>query len=111
MVEWLKPIETISILTEPTMDLGARATILEADQLDDEALETIMNPITANKREIEEQEPLLNNGQSEKKTVKGTIFDQAYPNCLCFSDSGRLFIGDSRGTITGLDIQLRHNAC
>ena len=70
-----------------------------------------MNPITANKREIEEQEPLLNNGQSEKKTVKGTIFDQAYPNCLCFSDSGRLFIGDSRGTITGLDIQLRHNAC
>ena len=75
MVEWLKPIETISILTEPTMDLGARQTILEADQLDDEALETIMNPITANKREIEEQEPLLNNAQSEKKTVKGTIFD------------------------------------
>ena len=36
------------------MDLGARATVLEADQLDDEALETIMNPITANKREIEE---------------------------------------------------------
>ena len=54
MVEWLTPIETISILTEPTMDLGARATVLEADQLDDEALETIMNPITANKREIEE---------------------------------------------------------
>ena len=75
MVEWLTPIETISILTEPTMDLGARQTVLEADQLDDEALETIMNPITANKREIEEQEPLLNNGQSEKKTVKGTIFD------------------------------------
>ena len=75
MVEWLTPIETISILTEPTMNLGARQTILEADQLDDEALETIMNPITANKREIEEQEPLLNNVQSERKTVKGTIFD------------------------------------
>ena len=58
---------------QPTMNLGARQTFYEADQLDDEALETIMNPISANKREIEET-PLLNQ-DPEKTTVKGTIFD------------------------------------
>ena len=104
--QWLTPLQVFSILDPPTVNFGVKQTMYDADQLDDDALETIMNPITANKREIE-QEPLLQ-ANSEKKTVKGTIFDQAYPNCLCFSDSGRLFIGDSRGTITGCDIGLRY---
>ena len=56
---------------QPTMNLGARQTFYEADQLDDEALETIMNPISANKREIEEV-PLLNQ-DPEVSASKHTI--------------------------------------
>ena len=56
--QWLTPLQVFSILDPPTVNFGVKQTMYDADQLDDDALETIMNPITANKREIE-QEPLL----------------------------------------------------
>ena len=31
-----------------------------------------------------------------------------HPNCITFSDSGRLFVGDSKGTISVWDIALRY---
>ena len=40
--------------------------------------------------------------------MDGTIFDQVHPNCLKFSDSGRLFVGDSRGRISVWDVSLRN---
>ena len=40
--------------------------------------------------------------------MEGSIFDQVHPNCITFSDAGRLFVGDSRGRISVWDIGLRH---
>ena len=40
--------------------------------------------------------------------VDGTIFDIVHPNCMVFSDGGRLFVGDSKGTISVWDVALRH---
>ena len=40
--------------------------------------------------------------------MDGTIFDQTHPNCLVFSELGRLFVGDSRGTVSVWDVELRH---
>ena len=42
------------------------------------------------------------------KNQKGTIFDKVHPNCLVFSDSGRLFAGDSRGAVSVWDVSMRH---
>ena len=78
--------------------MGAKQSLYQEDQLDDEALQMIMHPIRQNKVEVK---PL---SQSEKKTMKGTIFDAVYPNCLCFSDGGKLFVGDSRGTISACEV-------
>jgi len=47
-----------------------------------------------------------NQAQQDKKLRKGTYFDDVYPNCLCFSDDGRLFVGDSRGTISACFVSL-----
>ena len=41
-------------------------------------------------------------------TVTSSIFDQNHPNCVTFSDTGRLFVGDNRGTISAWDVSLRH---
>ena len=43
-------------------------------------------------------------------STTGTIFDQVHPNCLKFSDAGRLFAGDSRGRISVWDISLRQGS-
>ena len=80
------PIESFSILQQPLKALGNKQSIYEADQLDDEALNMIIQP--------------------RKKPGQGASFDSLYPNCLCFSDSGRLFVGDSRGTISACDVSL-----
>lgn len=49
-----------------------------------------------------------NSDSQTTMTTDGTIFDQVHPNCLKFSDSGRLFVGDSRGRISVWDVALRH---
>jgi hypothetical protein len=38
----------------------------------------------------------------------GSIFDGIHPNCLTFSETGRIFVGDSRGTISAWDVSLRY---
>ena len=47
-------------------------------------------------------------GKQEFTSNTGTIFDQVHPNCLKFSDAGRLFVGDSKGRISVWDVSLRH---
>jgi WD40 repeat protein len=42
------------------------------------------------------------------REVTDTIFDQVHPNCLVFSEQGRLFVGDSKGSISVWDVELRH---
>ena len=95
--------QEFSILMQPLKTLGHKQSIYEADQLDDEALEMIMHPIR--------QTDVVNAADSKaaqkgKKLKKGTYFDDVYPNCLCFSDDGRLFVGDSRGTISACNVTL-----
>ena len=48
------------------------------------------------------------NIQTVTTEVDGTIFDVVHPNCMVFSDGGRLFVGDSKGTISVWDVSLRH---
>lgn len=36
-----------------------------------------------------------------------SIYDTIYPNCLAFSDQGRLYVGDSYGIISFWDITLK----
>ena len=80
--------------------MAAKPSIYEADQLDDEALALIMRP---------ERKVQYNNSNNQNFTTnEGTIFDQIHPNCLKFSDAGRLFAGDSRGRISVWDVSLRH---
>ena len=41
--------------------------------------------------------------------MKGSsIVDRVYPICITFADSGRMFVGDSKGTISVWDISQRH---
>ena len=49
-----------------------------------------------------------NQNNEQFQTMEGSIFDQVHPNCITFSDAGRLFVGDSRGRISVWDIGLRH---
>jgi hypothetical protein len=67
------------------------------------------------KKEIKQDNSVA--GASDKKPlleyektieVDGTIFDVNHPNCLVFSDAGRLFVGDSKGTISVWDVSIRH---
>lgn len=95
-------IHEFSILQQPHSTLGAKQSIYEADQLDDEALEMIMHPI----RQTQVANPADPNRAQVIKQRKGTYFDDVYPNCLCFSDDGRLFVGDSRGTISACFVRL-----
>lgn len=37
-----------------------------------------------------------------------SVFDVVHPNCLTFAESGRMFIGDSTGTISVWDVSLRY---
>jgi len=92
-----------SILRLPLQTFEAKQSIYEADQLDDEALEMIMHPT----RQTDVANPAnLSRARQDKKPRKGTYFDDVYPNCLCFSESGTLFAGDSRGTISACSISL-----
>lgn len=49
---------------------------------------------------------------SEKKiksTIEGSALEnKVHPNCLVFSDSNRLFVGDSLGGISVWDISIRY---
>ena len=94
-------IHELSIMDRPLQTMAAKQSIYEADQLDDEALALIMRP------ELKVQYKGAG-GKVEEVTTTGTIFDQVHPNCLKFSDAGRLFVGDSRGRISVWDISLRH---
>jgi len=80
--------------------MQAKPSIYEADQLEDEALALIMRP---------ERKVQYTGKEKTFVTMEGTIFDQVHPNCLKFSDAGRLFAGDSRGRISVWDVSLRHN--
>jgi hypothetical protein len=42
-----------------------------------------------------------------KTSAVGT-FETTYPNCLTFSEAGRLFVGDNRGAISVWDVSLRY---
>ena len=100
-------VHEFSILQQPLKTLGAKQSIYEADQLDDEALEMIMHPIRQTDAPTDVDQPAdARHARQEKKLKKGTYFDDVYPNCLCFSDDGRLFVGDSRGSISACNVQL-----
>ena len=49
-------------------------------------------------------------GLNVKVTTSTTksVFDVVHPNCLTFAESGRMFIGDSTGTISVWDVSLRY---
>ena len=79
--------------------MQAKPSIYEADQLDDEALALIMRP---------ERKVQYSGADTTVTVTEGTIFDQVHPNCLKFSDAGRLFAGDSRGRILVWDVSLRY---
>jgi len=103
----------VSIIEKPLKTLGAKHSIYELDQLDDEALELIMRPEkrieVTHTAQSAVTNPLFKSLQVQiKSVVDGTIFDQLHPNCLVFSDSGRMFVGDSRGQISVWDVQLRY---
>jgi hypothetical protein len=86
------------------------------DQLDDETLALIVRPElkvkVTYKEEVSVAQPSTASPSKVTKVVTeefdGTIFDQAHPNCLVFSSLSRLFVGDSRGTISVWDVELRH---
>ena len=92
-------------MEQPLQTMAAKPSIYEADQLDDEALALIMRP----ERKVQyTKEGSGEDGKDQVITAQGTIFDQVHPNCLKFSDAGRLFVGDSRGRISVWDVALRH---
>ena len=39
--------------------------------------------------------------------MKADYFNHAHPNCLAFSDSGRLFAGSSDGVISAWDVDMK----
>jgi WD40 repeat protein len=39
--------------------------------------------------------------------MKADFFNHAHPNCLAFSDSGRLFAGSSDGVISAWDVDMK----
>lgn len=116
------PIE-LSILDKPPKTLGQKESIYDLNHLDDETLALIMKPEKMRKftHQVVKEEKIAVAGANgttinatKKVTVKvtkevdGTVFDKIHPNCLCFSDLGRLFVGDSKGTISVWDVELRH---
>ena len=93
--------------------LGNKENIYDTEQLDDEALALILRPEKQIKVTTTAQVNHASGLQARlapqlTTTVTSSIFDQAHPNCLTFSDNGRLFVGDNRGTIGAWDISLRH---
>jgi len=55
--------------------------------------------------------PEASRKQSEKMKKYGEsrldFYDHIHPNCLCFSDGGRLFAGGSDGVVTSWDVVIR----
>lgn len=116
----VEPPTELSIMDKPPKTLGQKESIYDLDQLDDETLALIMRPERMRKftQKVTTEEPTVAgvqglNSPTKKVTktytreVDGTIFDKTHPNCLTFSDLGRLFVGDSKGTISVWDVELR----
>ena len=105
-----KTLHVVSIMHDPSGLRGPKASIYDASQLDDEALALIMRP----ERRIDYTKKTQVAGKSAKVTqiereavkvpASGTIFDMVHPNCLAFSEEGRLFVGDSAGRVSVWDV-------
>ena len=49
--------------------------------------------------------------KTKKKTQSNkSVFDVIHPNCLTFSEAGRMFVGDSKGSISVWDVSLRYGS-
>jgi hypothetical protein len=48
-------------------------------------------------------------GGLTKKGSEEPAIKKIHPNCITFSDSGRMFVGDSVGTINVWDVALRQD--
>jgi WD40 repeat protein len=83
----------LSILEKPLRTLGAKQSIYDVEDLEDEALKLIYHP---------EQKSISSKGGYQ-------FFDHVHPNCLTFSTDGRLFVGDSTGKISAWDVSMRNN--
>ena len=97
----------IDIMKENIRVLEPKYNVYETDQLDDEALALIMKPernIELLKRnKIEMKANGFSVTKEKVETVRidpsGTVFDIVHPNCICISEEGRIFVGDSMGSI------------
>jgi WD40 repeat protein len=102
-------------MEKPLRTLSSKNDIYQDHDLDDQALALILRPekriqhTTTNAPSAVGRTGLASRIKINlTTTVQGSIFDQVHPNCLTFSDSGRLFVGDSRGQINVWDVALRH---
>lgn len=101
----LVPIIELSLTEAPLRTLAQKSSIYDTEQLDDDALAIILKP--DKKLQIQSSEVGLD-GKPSTKIAAGSVFDKLHPNCLVFSDSGRLFVGDSQGSISVWDVSLRY---
>ena len=83
-------------MEKPDRLLGAKQSIYKEDMLDDEAINLIMDPYENSKTMF------ANNAEK-----KADFYNHIHPNCLAFSDSGRLFAGGSDGIVSAWDIVIR----
>jgi hypothetical protein len=61
--------------------------------------------------ELSIEEPVYSKTQLKDRVMGNEYNDflkYVHPNCLAFDESGRIFVGDSSGTITTWDINVRH---
>lgn len=90
-IKHIKPMWSCSILAKPIKTVQALHDPWDTEHLGDEILKVVLKPKD-------------DNGKGHE-----TVVQKVHPNCLTFSDSSRLFVGDSEGTINCWDVSLRHN--
>ncbi len=104
----MSPAIELSLSEKPQRTLNQKQTIYETERLDDEALALILNPHRKIEKTTLKTNP-LNLAINVKTTSIGeSVFDKIHPNCLTLSEAGRLYVGDSRGTISCWDVSLRY---